>query len=147
MLYFDTSFIAPLILPETTSDQIENFVNLSQHKILAISHWTRTEFASLIARHVRMNALDKNQAEKAIITFEELLRNSFEIIAPTVADFNLASSFIKKYETNLRAGDALHLSIAHNHNANHFYTLDKKLIKAAKLLNIPASGIHLQHDF
>ena len=79
MLYFDTSFIAPLILPETTSNQIEHFVNSCQYEILAISHWTRTEFASLIARHVRMNALDENQAEKAITTFEELLKNSFEI--------------------------------------------------------------------
>ncbi len=141
MLYFDTSFIAPLILPETTSNQIERFVNSCPPEILAISHWTRTEFSSLIARHVRMKALDKNQAEKAITIFEELLKNSFKIIVPSVADFTLATSFIKKFETNLRAGDALHLSIAYNHNAKHFYTLDKNLIKAAKLLNIPASGI------
>ena len=56
MVYLDTSFIAPLILPEATSDRIEDFIQKIAVGELAVSHWTRVEFASLVARRVRMRA-------------------------------------------------------------------------------------------
>jgi predicted nucleic acid-binding protein len=39
----------------------------------------------------------------------------------------------------LRLGDALHLAIANNHGAERFLTLDKKLLKAGKLLGLPVT--------
>jgi predicted nucleic acid-binding protein len=52
VLYFDTSFLAPLILPEATSDKTA-FVRRLPTEELTVSHWTRVEFSSLIAREVR----------------------------------------------------------------------------------------------
>jgi predicted nucleic acid-binding protein len=44
---------------------------------------------------------------------------------------------------SLRVGDALHLAIASNRNVGTFYTLDKKLLRAGKLLGLSiATGIH-----
>ena len=54
MLYFDTSFLVPLILPESTSDKVAHFFRGLPAAELAVSHWTRVEFSSLIAREVRM---------------------------------------------------------------------------------------------
>ncbi len=62
MLYFDTSFLAPLILPEATSDSISAFVRALPASQFTISHWTRVEFSSLIAREVRMGGLDAQAA-------------------------------------------------------------------------------------
>jgi antitoxin (DNA-binding transcriptional repressor) of toxin-antitoxin stability system len=39
----------------------------------------------------------------------------------------------------LRAGDALHLAIAGNHQADAIYSLDKVMIKAGKILDLPVS--------
>jgi predicted nucleic acid-binding protein len=56
-LYFDTSFLAPLILQETTSEDVEKFIATLSPEQLCISQWTRVEFASLVAREVRMGKL------------------------------------------------------------------------------------------
>lgn len=75
MLYFDTSFLAPLILEESTSSKIETFFAQQQFGQLCISHW-------------------------------------------------------------MRAGDALHLAIAHNNDIKTTYTLDMELLNAGKLLGL-----------
>ena len=57
MLYFDTSFLAPLIVEEATSKKIEAFFVALPVGRLHVSQWTRVEFASLIAREFRMGGM------------------------------------------------------------------------------------------
>ena len=70
MRYFDTSFLVPLILPEATSEPIAGFFEDLPTEDLAVSHWTRVEFASLLAREVRMGNLDASAARRAGSRFE-----------------------------------------------------------------------------
>lgn len=139
MLYFDTSFLAPLILEESTSAKIEAFLAKFPVEELYVSHWTRVEFASLVAREVRMGGLVENDALLAIGQFDELVAASFQVMTPSVADYEQAKGYIQRFSTKLRAGDALHLSIARNNDAKMLYTLDEGLLSAAKLLKIRAS--------
>lgn len=139
MRYFDTSFLAPLILEEATSTKIEAFFAKLPVGELYVSHWTRVEFASLIAREVRMGGLAESDALLAIAQFDELVTDSFQIVTPGIADYELAKNTIQHFATKLRAGDALHLAIASNHGAQTFYTLDEGLLNAAKLMKIHAS--------
>ncbi len=139
MLYFDTSFLAPLILEESTSTKIEAFFARLPVGELYVSHWTRVEFASLIAREVRMGGLTEPDALLVIGQFDELVAESFQVLVPAVADYALAKSYIQHFATKLRAGDALHLAIASNHGAKTLYTLDAGLLNAAKLLKVHAS--------
>ena len=144
MCYFDTSFLVPLILPEATSDLIAGFFNDLLVGSLAVSHWTRVEFSSLLAREVRMGALSAEAAQEASDRFEALIGDSFEMLLPKGEDFNLAKEYLGHFETGLRAGDALHLAIAGNHRVEAIYTLDKTLLKAGKMLGMPVSlGIAL----
>ncbi len=139
MRYFDTSFLAPLILEEATSARVEAFFAKLAPDELAVSHWTRVEFASLIAREVRMRGLDEPDARRAITQFDELVAESFQVLVPGVADYELAKAHIQSFATKLRAGDALHLAIAGNQGAERLYTLDDGLLSAARLLKVPAS--------
>ncbi|MFO7543638.1 MAG: type II toxin-antitoxin system VapC family toxin [Thiobacillus sp.] len=139
MLVFDTSFLAPLILEESTSTKIETFFARLPAGKLYVSHWTRVEFASLIAREVRMGGLAEPDALLVIGQFDELVAESFQVLVPAVADYELAKSSIQHFATKLRAGDALHLAIASNHGAKTLYTLDAGLLNAAKLLKVHAS--------
>lgn len=144
MLYFDTSFLAPLILEEATSARIEAFFAKLPAGALYVSHWTRVEFASLIAREVRMGGLAESDALLAIAQFDELVADSFQVVAPGVADYELAKAYIQHFATKLRAGDALHLAIAANNGAKTLYTLDDGLLNAAKMLKVHASrGIRI----
>ena len=139
MLYFDTSFLAPLILPEATSDKIAALVRSLPAAEFTVSHWTRVEFSSLIAREVYMGELDVQAAARADARFEAMLDESFTILLPNADDFGLAKRYLGQFETGLRAGDALHLAIAYNHRAAVIYSLDKTLLKAGKILDLPVS--------
>lgn len=144
MHYFDTSFLVPLILPEATSEPIAKFFADLPDEGLAVSHWTRVEFSSLLAREVRMGGLSAEAACEADMRFEAMVDESFAVILPNGDDFDLAKEYVGRYETGLRAGDALHLAIAKNHGAEAIYSLDKALLKAGKNLGVPASaGIRL----
>ena len=140
MRYFDTSFLVPLILPEATSEPIAGFFENLPTDDLAVSHWTRVEFASLLAREVRMGNLDAASAHEAGARFETMIEESFVVLLPNRDDFDRARDWLDHFETGLRAGDALHLAIARNHGADVIYSLDKLMIAAGKKLGLPASA-------
>ena len=139
MLYFDTSFLAPLVLPESTSDKIAAFVRRLPVEEFTVSHWTRVEFSSLIARDGRMSVLDAAAGARADARFEAMVDASFAVLLPNADDFGLAKRYLGKFNTGLRAGDALHLAIAGNRQAAAIYSLDKGLLMAGRLLDLPVS--------
>jgi uncharacterized protein len=139
MRYFDTSFLAPLVLEERNSSRIARFVAGLPAGEFAISRWTEAEFASRLARDVRMGALRGDEAREADALFEDVIRQSFVVLAPGADDFALARRYLHNYDTGLRAGDALHLAIAGNSRADAIYSLDKSMIKAGKILDLPVS--------
>jgi len=139
VLYFDTTFLVPLILPEATSEKVEAFVATLSPEAFTVSHWTMVEFSSLIAREVRMGRLDAGAATRANARFEEVVDASFTVLLPSADDFGLARQYLGKAETGLRAGDALHLAVANNHRVTAIYSLDKVLLKAGKILRLPVS--------
>lgn len=139
MYYFDTSFLAPLILEEATSARVEAFVARLPTGALFVSDWTRLEFASLLAREVRMGGLAERDARGADEQFAQMVEESYQVVTPSASDFALATSYVQNFATKLRAGDALHLAIARNHAMKALYTLDEMMLKAAKLLRVPAA--------
>ncbi len=140
MLYFDTSFLAPLILPEATSEPIAGFFDALPPEDLAVSHWTRVEFASLLSREVRMGYLDPASAHEAGSRFEAMVRESFIVILPNPDDFDRARDCLNRFETGLRAADALHLAIAWNRGSQVIYSLDKRMIAAGKKLGLTTTA-------
>jgi predicted nucleic acid-binding protein len=138
MIYLDTSFLTPLFRTEPVSRQIENFLAAQPPGTLAISHWTRVEFASVMAREVRMKALDEAPARKLIKEFDALADESLHVLIPTASDFDLARDFVTEFATRLRGPDALHLAIARNNGIEEILTLDDGLLFAAKKLKLSA---------
>lgn len=136
MFYLDTSFVIPLFINESTSEEVAAKLQAIPMDKIAISLWTKTEFSSVLARKVRMQESTEQFALKTISKFEQMMTNSCQVIIPEAADFDLSAQYIQHFQTGLRAGDALHLAIAKNHGAMSIYTLDVKLAKAASLLNI-----------
>jgi predicted nucleic acid-binding protein len=137
VLYFDTSFLAPLIIPEAASDKIAAFMRRLPAEELTVSHWTRVEFSSLIAREGRMGGMDVQAAMRADDRFESMVEESFSVLLPSAGDFGLAKRYLRQFETRLRAGDALHLALARNHRAAVIYSLDNTLLQAGKILDLP----------
>lgn len=137
MRYFDTSTLVPPILPEATSEAITGFFENLEPGDLAVSDWTRVEFASLLAREIRMGKLASSTAYNANSRFESMIEESFVVLLPNRNDFDRARDWLTQFQTGLRAGDALHLAIAKNHGASTVYTLDKLMISAGNQLGVP----------
>lgn len=140
MNYFNTRFLAPLIREEKTSARIARFMATLPIGQLAISRWTEVEFASSLARDVRMGGMDGEEARAADAFLEEVVTQSFVVWIPEGDDYDLARRYVRRYETGLRAGDALHLAIAANRRARAVYTLDETMLKAGRMLSLPASA-------
>jgi uncharacterized protein len=87
MLYLDTSFIAPIVLPEASSEVIESFMSRRTPGEMAVSHWTRVEFAGLVARRARMKELGNEQAMNAMAVFEQLIADSILVIQRSLSDY------------------------------------------------------------
>ncbi len=138
MIYLDTSFLTPLFRAEPVSKAIEKFLAAQSPGALAISQWTRIEFASVVARDVRMKSIDKTTARKLIDEFDALAEDSLHMLVPAATDFGLAREFVAEFATRLRGPDALHLAIARNNDAEEILSLDDDMLFAAKVLNIKA---------
>lgn len=138
MLYLDTSFIAPLFIAEDTSDDVERYLQ-DLGEDLSTSDWTRVEFSSLLARRIRMKELDVAQAETIRKTFDAMLSSSFQMLTISSTDCVVAAQLLCDPSTGLRAGDALHFGIIHNHFRPSLLSLDRGMVKAAQLLGFSAS--------
>ncbi len=136
MRYCDTSFVAPLIREEAQSLRVAQFAAALAPGELAISQWTQVEVASLLARDVRMGAITTTEAGEADALFAEISRRSFVVLSPDGRDFDLARRYLHAYESALRAGDALHLAIAGNRQADCVCTLDKGMLRAGAVLGL-----------
>lgn len=86
-----------------------------------------------------MKVMTTGDAAVAIADFESKISPGFSLLPIASPDCELAREFLQRYETGLRAGDALHLAIAKNNRARAIYSLDDKMIRAGKLLGLPVS--------
>jgi uncharacterized protein len=140
MLYLDTSVLVPLFVPETESGSMRAWFDAQAGETLAISDWTLTEFASAMGIKVRDKGLKADQAHKACALMQNLAADSLKVFTPTRSDYGRAAEHLEHHALGLRAGDALHLAIAQNEGAEYLYTLDRRLIEAARKLKFKAAS-------
>lgn len=140
MRYFDTSFLLPIFVGEPLTSRVEKILSQLTAGEAAVSEWTRVEFYSALARQVRIGSMERATAAEIELDFDALVANTLLTLSPAVADFELARRFLRRYDTGLRSGDALHLAIASNHAAEAIYSLDRGLLQAGRLLGLPVES-------
>jgi uncharacterized protein len=141
--YFDTSYLVPLVIGELYSSEVATFLATLDRRTLATSHWTLVEFASTLARGVRMGRFSRVEADRLQAEFDRIVQGSFSLLLHTEEDYAIAAAFLARGES-LRAPDAMHLAITGNHTATAILSLDKKMIVEGRLLRLPIStGIPL----
>lgn len=137
--YFDTSVVAPLYRPEEFTATAEA---LQQQYRPVISLLTEVELASTVARWVRTEEMNDEQAVLVGKTFAEDLRlNVFERTELEDRHYWQARAWLQKRSTNLRTLDALHLAVAAE-NDWPIISADRQLHEAAEILGCES---HLAH--
>ncbi len=135
--YLDTSAILPYYRQEAKSGAIQDLL-ISLTPPLLLSSLSRVEFASALARWVRMNELTDSQADLVQVTFDQDVQSGlFRVTAVEGSHYNLAEKWISKRATSIRTLDAVHLACAHSLGAT-VITCDIILSNAADILGLQA---------
>ena len=134
----NTVSVVPLFVLEPLSKPVRAWfeVQATASAAPAISAWTLTEFDSAMGIKVRDKGLEPEQAQTACVLMRQLQLDSLRVFTPTRSAFERAAEYLAQHALGLRAGAALHLAIAQNENVDCFYTLDRRLIEAARKLKL-----------
>lgn len=135
MFYADTSAVLPFYRGESASDAIEHLL-FAQHQPPVISELVRVEFASALARWVRMGELNEAQANRIESAFHEDVREGrFRLVSLDSSAFDRAMHWLLTRRTSLKTLDALHLACAEANQAP-LLTLDQALLASAEFLGV-----------
>ena len=114
--YLDASVLVAVLTVEPFSERADRFVR--DHPIgLIISDFAAAEFASAIARRVRMREVTVDDARSDLSAFDSWAARSVQLIEVTVKDVALATAFLRRLDLTLRTPDAIHIAIAQRINA------------------------------
>ncbi|HSH86910.1 MAG TPA: type II toxin-antitoxin system VapC family toxin [Methylophilus sp.] len=132
MCYVDTSVIVAMLTHEPKSAVCIDWLK-NQKQPPQSSDWLITEFNSAISLKLRTGQLQAEQVSAILQTFETLINGGIKLLSLNREVYSQAGALVHT-NSNLRAGDALHLSVALGAGINAFVTLDNHQAKAAQAL-------------
>ena len=140
MLYFDTCALIPYYRPEALSDTVQGILTDAAEPV-AISPLGEVEFASVLARLVRMGEMAETHASTIQAAFaEDIAQGRYRLIEQTTQHYRLARDWLLSRKTGLRTLDALHLATA-SLSQSRLVTADATLADAARKLGIPVQWL------
>lgn len=110
MTYLDASALVSLFLPDIHTPTIRHYLR-SEHPLLGVSDFAVAEFASAVARRMRIGEFTASRAAHALNVSDSWLAASAERLELDPVDIRVATTFVRRFELCLRAPDALHLAI------------------------------------
>jgi uncharacterized protein len=131
MLYVDTSVFVTAFTTEAGSYRMQDWLAAQNIEELTTSEWTITEFSSALSVKLTTKQIEIFHRNSALALFAHMTRSSLKILQITGTHFRSAAQLADQYALGIRAGDALHLAVAIDHNAT-LCTLDKRLAEGGR---------------
>lgn len=110
MIYLDASALVSLFMADVHSPAVRNYLR-AERPVVGVSSFAVVEFASAVARRVRMGELIPAQANHLLNVFDGWTAANAEPLDLEPADVRVATTFVRRFELGLRAPDALHIAI------------------------------------
>jgi uncharacterized protein len=135
-VYLDASILVSLFTVDTLTARADAALR-ERSPLLMVSDFAAAEFASAMARRVRMQIITADEARAAFSTFDAWIARTTTLISVTSADVTAAAGFLRRLDLTLRTQDALHIAIAQRVGAALF-TFDQQMASAARALGTNA---------
>ncbi len=107
--------------------------------VLVVSDFAGAEFASAVARRVRMRELTEADARAAFSGFDAFVLRAAEYVDTLSSDVRGAQAALRRLDMTLRAPDALNIMIAQRVDAA-LLTFDAKMAASARTLGLDVVG-------
>ena len=133
MIYFDTSLLVAALASEAATSRAQEAIN--EATTIAVSEWSLTEFAAAFSIKLRMRTVSETDRATARRRLQRYIAQNFELLPVNGSHFRQATAFADDHQSNLRAGDALHLAIAAEIGAT-VWTLDQRMAAAGPLVGV-----------
>jgi uncharacterized protein len=140
-VYVDTSVWVAVLANEPNAPRLISSLESETGQLLT-SAWTRTEFASALAIKARRNELTQEAVSTLLQEFDLWVSGVVAVMSVDSADFAQAAQHCENVASRLRAGDALHLSVAKRCLATHIFSLDTDMLTNAIALGMS----RMDHD-
>lgn len=137
-VYFDASVIVPLFVVDAFSERADAFIRRTKPTAV-ISDFAAAEFASAVARRVRMSLLPAAMAQLAFAQFDQWFDRA-EATAITSADLVIATGWLRLPELHLRTPDAINLAVAWRSGLT-LATFDDRLSQAARHVGVELARV------
>jgi uncharacterized protein len=135
LFYLDTSVLVASIFRERATDRVLAWLEKNAASC-ACSAWTVAELPSGFGIRVRQNLLSEMEASRLLREAQTWITSSLRVLSVADEDFQMAADLLAQWRLGLKAGDALHLSIARRLRMP-LVSLDDRLNAAARSINLP----------
>ncbi|MGA9866889.1 MAG: type II toxin-antitoxin system VapC family toxin [Acetobacteraceae bacterium] len=134
-LYLDASVLVGLWVETDVLSVRARTLLQARPSVVIISDFASTEFASAIARLVRLGELPKPSARDLLRHFDAWRSRAAQLAEITPSDIGAADRAIRRLDLTLRAPDAIHLAIADRLGAE-LATFDTRMAACARTLGV-----------
>ena len=135
--YYDTSALLPYYREETLSKMVQDILISLQPPVI-ICDLTKIEFASALARWIRMDEISEAQANLVENTFaKDIGSGLFLCKTLNTSHYRQAEKWLYSRKTAIRTLDALHLACCWHVDAE-MITCDNVLYQSARILGVRA---------
>lgn len=140
MRYADTCLLISLHVRDAGSDAALAWLHARGAETVLASQWGVVEFASALGILARRGAIDAGRHAAALERFRRFAAERLTFEPPLARDFERAAAWLERFESGLRAGDALHLAVCERRGAM-LSTADDTLHAAAVALGVSAERV------
>ena len=133
-VYLDATILVSFFSVDPLTPQAARFLRTSVEEVV-VSDFAVAEFASAIARRVRMGRLDAKDAYGIFADFDTWTTEVTSRVETSPADIAAANTFLRRLDLPLRTADAINIAIAQRLAAT-LATFDVKMGQSAKALGM-----------
>jgi uncharacterized protein len=133
-VYVDASVLVALFTNDALASRADAYLR-TKPTVLIVSDFAAAEFASAVARHVRMKDMSSRDARLVLASFDEWIARATARVFTSSEDVASAATLLRRFDLPLRTPDAMNLAIALRVGAE-VLTFDQKMAASARNLGV-----------